>query len=169
MENLARHDYKPDADQKVKEELQIANIPIFKLPSYMHTEVKTRYIGILNGFTFTRAWTYWVCNGLMPLEYANRLYKDYKDLNIRAGGHCGNETPESQSINPIYKKELNEFFEANSQILGIEKCIEQAKNIIDDKTQPRFVETYHIDTQLGLCKLSQVIKENNIQTEFLNQ
>jgi len=162
MENLASHGYDDKADNKVKEELEIAGIPVMKLPSYMNTEVKTKHIGLLNGFVFYRAWTYWVCEGLMPLAQANELYTEHKDLNIRAGGHCGNETPESQSVNPIYDKELDDFINQNKNSLGLEKCIAAAHDIIDDKTQPRFVNAYHIDTQLGLCKLAETIAKNNI-------
>lgn len=46
--NLAHRDYNYDADKEVKNELLIANIPVFKLSSYMNTEVKTHYIGLLN-------------------------------------------------------------------------------------------------------------------------
>ena len=52
MDNFARHEYDGKIDDKVKEELRLANIPVFRLPYYMNTEVKTRYIGILNGFVF---------------------------------------------------------------------------------------------------------------------
>ena len=49
MENLARSEYDFDADKKVKEELQIAGIPAIRL-GVIENEVKTHYIGILNGF-----------------------------------------------------------------------------------------------------------------------
>ena len=35
MDNFARHEYDGEIDYKVKEELQIANIPVFRLPYYM--------------------------------------------------------------------------------------------------------------------------------------
>lgn len=163
MNNLARYDYSSDVDQKVKEELQIANIPIFQLPNYMNTEVKTKYIGILNGFVFYRAWTYWVCEGDVPLEVANNIYKNYNELLIRAGGHCGNVEPEEESYNPIYDGELKTLLEK----VGIKEYMKSADKIVDDKSLPRYVAVYHIDTQLGLCKLVQEIKENNLQVEFL--
>lgn len=73
MDNFARCEYDGEIDYKVKEELQIANIPVFRLPYYMNTEVKTKYIGILNGFMFYRAWNYWICHGDMPLDIANEM------------------------------------------------------------------------------------------------
>lgn len=162
--NLAHRDYETSADDEVKNELQIANIPIFKLPSYMNTEVKTRYIGLLNGFVFYRAWTYWVCCGDMPLNESQYIYDNYKKMKIRAGGHCGNVEPESQSYNPVYEKELSDLIAKYS----VPECIEKAKNIVDDETLPRFVNMYHIDTQLGLCKLAQIIREHNIKCDLKN-
>ena len=80
MENLARREYDPDADKKVKEELQIAGIPVVRV-GLMNNEAKTYYIGILNGFVFIRAWYYWIVKGNMPIEYAQYLYDNYQDLN----------------------------------------------------------------------------------------
>lgn len=164
LNNLAHSDYDVSSDNEVKNELLIANIPVFELPTYMNAEVKTRYIGLLNGFMFYRAWTYWVCCGDMPLKEAQYIYDNYKDLKIRAGGHCGNVEPESQSYNPIYKKELSKLIKK----YDVSEYLERAKNIVDDKTLPRFVDIYHIDTQLGLCKLAQFIREHNIRCELKN-
>lgn len=72
MDNLARSKYDPEADKKVKEELLIAKIPVLEL-GIMDKEVKTKYIGILNGFVFQRAWYYWVVKGNMPLKFAKIL------------------------------------------------------------------------------------------------
>lgn len=160
--NLAHRDYNYDADKEVKNELLIANIPVFKLPGYMNTEVKTRYIGLLNGFVFDRAWTYWVCCGDMPLNESQYIYDNYKKLKIRAGGHCGNVEPATVSYNPVYEQELCNLLDK----YDVPEYLERAKNIVDDKALPRFVDTYHIDTQLGLCKLAQVIREHNITCEL---
>lgn len=164
LNNLAHRDYETSADNEVKNELQIANIPVFKLPSYMNTEVKTRYIGLLNGFRFYRAWAYWVCCGDMPLSKAQYIYDNYKNFKIRAGGHCGNVEPATVSYNPIYEQELRNLLDK----YDVPEYLEQAKNIVDDKRLPRFVDTYHIDTQLGLCKLAQVIREHNIKCDLKN-
>lgn len=160
--NLASHEFDSEKNLEVKTELQIANIPVFELPQYMNTEVKTKYMGLLNGFVFYRAWRYWVCIGYMPIEKANEIYKQYKHLAIRAGGHCDNIDPNEISVNPVYEQKVTEYIHEhiNDNIAG-------AYDIIDDKTQPRFVKTYHIDTQLGLNKLVDFIRVNNIQTENL--
>jgi hypothetical protein len=163
MDNLARYKYDIEVDEKVKQELQIANIPAFRLPDYMNTEVKTKYIGILNGFIFYRAWTYWVCKGDMPLNIAEEIYEKYKKLNIRAGGHIDNMPPGTQSYNPIYEKELRQY----QKTVGLQEYLKTHNDIVnDDKTQPRFIDIYHIDTQLGLCKLADTIRSKNIVCEI---
>ena len=80
MENFASREYDFNIDKKVKEELEIANIPYIMLPNFINTEVKTKYIGLLNGFKFYRAWAYWVCVGDMPLDDAEFIYENYKDF-----------------------------------------------------------------------------------------
>lgn len=162
MENFATRIYDSKVSKKVKEELEIAKIPVFVLPSVLDSEVKTEYIGILNGFKFYRAWTYWVCEGDMPLEVAKYIYENYKDLQIRAGGHAGNVEPEEESYNPVYKQELRELMNKSS----IEGYIKLSKDIVDDLSLPRFVGCYHIDTQLGLYKLAEVIKEKDVHTDM---
>lgn len=135
LENLARKEYNCDADEKVKEELLIANIPVLRL-GVMNNEVKTRYIGLLNGFVFVRAWRYWVVKGNMPLKFAKQIYENYKDLNIRVNGDAGNSNPNKNS------------------------CREVQDELV--------ISMYHIDTQLGLCKFAEMIKQNNIYTELSN-
>lgn len=165
MDNLARREYDLDADKKVKEELQIAGIPVVRL-GVMDNEVKTHYIGILNGFVFVRAWYYWVVRGNMPLEHAQYLYDNYKDLDIRVAGHCGNPPPSEWARNKdadrLYKPYINKW--KNKEI-----TIEEMKNICKeiDKQGEQVIEIYHIDTQLGLCKFAEVVKKNNIQSEII--
>ena len=45
----------------------------------------------------------------MPLDIAEQIYRNYKGLRIRAGGHCGNVSPESVSVNPVYIQELEDL------------------------------------------------------------
>lgn len=162
FENLASYTYDPEIDKKVRNELEFANIPIVKLPAYMQTEVKTCQIGMLNGFVFYRAWRYWVCEGDMPLEFANQIYEKYKNLNIRAGGHCLNRPPSEESYNPIYRKELEDYWRKG----GSEVFLKSGEVVIkDDPTQPRYVAFYHIDTMLGLCKLAKMIREKEIHCQ----
>lgn len=96
--NLATREFDEKTDKKVLEELKSAGIPVMYLPSYMNTEVKTRYIGVLNGFIFIRGWRYWQCNGNMPLEIAEKLYTACHDMKIRACGHAGNPSPKTMHV-----------------------------------------------------------------------
>ena len=172
MENFARHHYENNVDQLVREELKQAGIPILELPCYMDTEVKTRYVGVLYGFFFYRAWTYWVCKGDMPLDIAEQIYRNYKGLRIRAGGHCGNVPPKTVSVNPVYIQELEDLLrktqESDTEENYVSKYLEQSKSIIDNPNLPRFVRNYHIDTIEGLEKLAEVIKEKKIHTHLLS-
>lgn len=163
MENFARRDYKRDIDDKVKQELEYASIPIIKLIGGYNTgEVKTHYIGYLNGFVFQRAWTYWIVQGLMPMSFAKKIYNDHKELNIRAGGHCGNVPPEEMEYDLNYNKRLNEFF----KIYNVEDAIRYSKDLKSIDIDPKYVNCYHIDTIEGLRIFADFIKENDIQTEI---
>lgn len=158
MNNLAGN---KDCDKTIREELQIANIPIIELGAKMDREVPASCIGYLNGFKFIRAWYYWMVTGYMPLEHAKFLYENYKDLNIRVAGHCGNPPPEEWCESKDYSAKtqgyLKQYF--NKEI-SYEEANEKCKEI--QKQGDQFVVSYHIDTQLGLCKFAETIIKNNI-------
>lgn len=159
MQNLATREYDYKIDEIVKAELEAAHIPVICLPQYMNGEVKTRYVGYLHGFVFYRAWSYWDCQGDMPLVFAKELYEKHKDLKIRAGGHAGNVPPEEVAYNPIYEQQLREYYHKVGSIV----FRENATNVIhDDPTQPHFVNLYNIDTTEGLEVFVRFIQENNI-------
>lgn len=165
MENLARREYDSDADKKVKEELQIAGIPVVRV-GLMNNEVKTYYIGILNGFVFIRAWRYWMVKGNIPLENAQYLYDNYKDLDIRVAGHCGNPPPEEWAKNKDYDKLIVPYVnKCRNKEISTEELEKIGKEIKSQGEQ--VIDMYHIDTQLGLCKFVEVIKNNNIQSEII--
>lgn len=166
MENLARREYDKVVDDKVKEELLIANVPILKVGVRNNSEVKTNYIGILNGFVFSRAWTYWVVSGYMPLEYADCIYEKNADLCIRAGGHCGNVKPDQVKTSKKYEEDLKSIFKKYAN--NIKGYFEEGKKLDINDYNDYFVDFYHIDTQLGLNKLAEFIKQNDIYTDFIN-
>lgn len=165
MDNLARREYDPEADKKVREELQLAGIPVVRV-GLIENEVKTYYIGILNGFVFIRAWYYWIVKGNMPLEHAQYLYNNYKDLDIRVAGHAGNPPPEEWSKNINYRKLMEphtrKFFDKE---ITSDELTEISKEIAAQGEQ--VVDVYHIDTQLGLNKFVEVIKSNNIVSDII--
>ena len=165
MDNLARSKFDSDANKKVKEELQIAGIPVVDI-GYLDNEVKTNYIGILNGFVFIRAWSYWVVKGNMPLEYAQYLYDNYKELDIRTAGMAGNDLPEKWAKNKDYNKLMKPYVD---KLMNKEITIEELEKISEEISSQgeQVIDTYHIDTQLGLCKFVEVIKNNNIQSEII--
>ena len=161
FKNRALQEYREKEDSEIRAELLNAGIPILRLPSYTNGEVKTRYVGLLNGFVFTRAWRYWVCRGDMPLAAAKEIYRLYQDLAIRAEGHAGN--PEPQGYCPeLQAKEqtiIEKMWEENAGMEALEAAI---RTISISKDAPRFVRQYHIDTQEGLCALAFYIREKNI-------
>ena len=168
IDNLARRNYDREADLKVKEELQIAGIPVVDLYGYINNEVKTNYIGVLNGFVFIRAWTYWIVRGNMPLERANELYAKYKDLQIRVAGHAGNPAPKGWTRNKDYNKLVAPYVEQfRNEEITMDEFIKIGNEILEQGEQ--VITSYHIDTQLGLCKFVEFIKNNNIQTEIIEE
>lgn len=158
MINLAGN---PDCDNYIIEELKQAHISLNNKIDKVRSEVPYTVTGVLNNFEFRRAWYYWVVTGYMPLKYAKDIYNNYKDLSIRACGHCKNPPPEDwcdpknymEICKPIIEKAYNEeisFEEANKKCNKLRKQGEQ------------FISHYHIDTQEGLNKFAEIIYENNI-------
>lgn len=166
MQNLASNKYNPDIDKAVKEELDIADIPYLNIGQRVNSEVPTNYIGILNGFVFTRAWTYWVVTGYMPLDKAEMLYDEFAELNIRPGGHAGNIPPnEITTIKPC--TEINKLTRQLKDKSISKEDFEREYKLIEE-TKEKFISVYHIDTLLGLKTLAKFIVNNNITTEFVN-
>lgn len=72
MKNLAGHQ---DATQLALLELQSAGATVSecKPEGKVEGEVKSRVMGHAGSFALTRAWVYWVAEGYMPIELAERL------------------------------------------------------------------------------------------------
>ena len=158
MVNLAGN---RDCDKTIREELKLAGIPIVELNSVLNSEVPAGVIGYLNGFTFKRGWYYWMVSGYMPLLYANEMYKNHKNLNIRVAGHCGNPPPSEwcepknyrDKISPI----LNLFWDGE---ISSDECNEKCKEV--KKHGEQYVTSYHIDSQEGLNEFYKMVKKHNI-------
>lgn len=169
FENLARREFDREAAIKVGEELKTAGIPIITLGSCLSGEVKTHYIGELNGFVFERAWKYWVVKGYMPLEYAEKLYEKHKDALIRVCGHAGNLHPKEWAYDPIYAADCRK----NMLKFTPEEIFKDKPRVFPDKNDekyrgnPLYIDTYHIDTEEGLKIFSDFVWENNIHTEYV--
>ena len=82
-----------DVDELLAKELEDAGIEVHKMPYVQKGEVKTKILGNLGPWGFTRAWYYWVAEGEgIPPSYAWELYRtNGKDARIE--GHCGCPDP----------------------------------------------------------------------------
>lgn len=85
-----------DCDVYLREELELAGIkvvPYRRLKEYERSEVPADVIGQLKGWTFTRAWYYWVARGPeIPFEPAEKLH-ELHGQEVRVAGHCGCPSP----------------------------------------------------------------------------
>jgi len=91
MENYAG---KSDKDEEIAAELEIAKIKVSRCELLRDQgEVKTSVVGDLHGWSFRRAWYYWIAKGPgIPPEYADRLHEKYGQ-EVRVDGHCGCPSP----------------------------------------------------------------------------
>jgi len=96
--NLARHVTDDgvirEVTQQATAELEEAGIKPLTVPILLlGREVPAKVIGSLCGWTFERAWTYWIAKGPgLPVEIADRLHETY-GREVRVDGHCGAPSP----------------------------------------------------------------------------
>lgn len=161
--NLATCNFCQANDDAVHDELAAAKVPILKLPSAMNGEVKTRYIGLLNGFRFYRQWRYWCVEGMLPLKDAKRIYKEISLWGVRASGDCTNPDPETVACDPQYDAELRaeaqRLFNAG---LSTDKVYEHLEQIQPAPDAPKYIKFYHIDMVEGLEAFAAYIRKNNV-------
>jgi hypothetical protein len=94
-----------DTDDLLKEELKAAGIPTLQEAAGANTvflnkllrsqsgEVKTSVTGTLHGWTFKRAWVYWICSGPgIEVEAAERLHASH-GTTVRVDGHSSSPSP----------------------------------------------------------------------------
>lgn len=163
--NRALHEYRHDQDEAVKDELHVAGIPCLELPSYLNTEVKTSHIGILNGFVFTRAWRYWICNGYVSLDHAKEIYAQMGQYSVRAGGHASNPEPEHMAKYVLRSQRVQRY--AEELVTRMHMDTFTALNIAEKKIQPDpnempYINGYHIDCEEGLKALADYIRAHNV-------
>ncbi len=151
-------------DDTIKQELATAGIELVLIGKRERSEVPSEYIGKCNNFIFSRAWYYWVVTGYMPLQYAKEMYENFKDLNIRVAGHCGNPPPEEWCESRDYAQKCKEYFQKyyNAEMTD-DKRNEINRECSKIKRQgDQFVTCYHIDSQEGLNKFIEIVKKYNI-------
>jgi hypothetical protein len=160
LKNLAGDQH---CDREIRRELERARIEIVE-GERTRSEVPYTVTGYLNGWTFRRAWYYWVAEGQLPLEAAQKLYADpVGKSDVRVDGHCGCPPPEDPWV---------AYFDADGWRLCSDpdgKHAEQWASMqskgfipsLEEKRQ-RFVpdaaavaartvvEAYHIDSEVGL-------------------
>lgn len=179
MKNLAGN---KESDQYILEELYLAGIEAAK-SDQTKNEVSANYIGKLGNWTFIRAWYYWIATtedakGLLESDAIklhntkNPLSNDILGLEIRADGYAGgidptkvstpNMTPEFEDklLSLGYQKKKLQF--ANIEYLDISSS--EVKDLIkENKITPTdmTVDTYHIDTIVGLREFANFIKNNH--------
>lgn len=166
MQNLAGN---PRATGRVTRELTRCGIPIVQKDEPPRGEVKSAVYGQLGPFTFKRAWYYYRVNGPMPIKIARDLYENpVGKTDIRVAGHCRCPPPEEPWItsrNPETGKEIV----ATEKRRDFDKLGEELKQDLlarfekenewgDPADGEVFVESYHIDTELGLYLFVQAVK-----------
>lgn len=178
MKKLAGNE---QADSTILEELYLANIPSKKVDKN-NGEVPYSYIGKIENWTFKRAWYYWVVSvedgekGL-PLNIALELHNKKNPTNdsilgdvIRSGGHCGCPSPDEYGAQPLYDEE----YEKQLFALGYKKTyyesldkeyfsitVGEVSNLCNEGklTVKRYVDCYHIDTQIGLNEFVKTLND----------
>lgn len=94
-----------DTDEILRDELKAAGIPTLqedagREPEYLagmlrrsSGEVKTSVMGVLHGWSFKRAWYYWMAEGPgIEVVAAEALHASH-GRSVRVAGHCGCPSP----------------------------------------------------------------------------
>lgn len=178
MKNLAGNE---QADSTILEELYLANIPSKKVDKN-NGEVPYSYIGKIENWTFKRAWYYWVVsveNGEkgLPLNIALELHNKKNPTNdsilgdvIRCGGHAGCPSPDKYGAQPLYDEEYeNQLFALGYKKTYYESLdkeyfsitVGEVSNLCNEGklTVKRYVDCYHIDTQIGLNEFVKMLND----------
>ena len=169
MDDLAREKYSLAVDLMVKHELKEANIPVVKEGNIRNAEVKTRYIGVLNGFVFQRFKDYWSVTGHMSVMNAKVLFATYGSLGIRAGGRVGDGNPEYAWVcdGSLLDKELTELRKRSSNVKEYMKLI--ANEIMENPDAFRYVKVHYVESLLGLYYFSEFIRKRDIHSESMEK
>ncbi len=164
-----------DADSFVQMELKRAGIPIATVANNPDHEVDSCHVGVLGlgEFVFHRAWSYWVVKGMVPYEFAKELYEHpVGKTDIRVGGHCGCPSPDTYGTKWLSRqtgKELCNLRERDAcqQIISAgghaAELVAESMNKYEFVEDPSavgegFVDTYHIDSELGLYVFAETLK-----------
>lgn len=163
MKNLAGV---KECDDEIRKELKEAGIRAISVEK-SKGEVPYSIEGQLSYFRFQRAWYYWVVEGDVPLDIANEMYStEVGKKDVRVAGHCGCPPPEEWAFPRedvlfelgVYKMPSEEHPHGDSPTYGelAEMC--NSGKIV----APRYVQSYHIDSQEGLKLFADTIKKHQL-------
>lgn len=156
-----------DCDKFINNELTRCGIPVVKCEKNIG-EVAYTIKGQLWNFEFIRAWSYWMVSGKVPIDIAWELYNDpIGKTDIRVGGDCGCPAPEPNYVRwyskkdglPIYRmSDKDRYFTLKTSHPDWFK--DPDPYFLDNPKEcgVGFIESYHIDTELGLYIFSTRIK-----------
>jgi hypothetical protein len=154
MNNLAG---RYDCDRFITAELTQAGIEIVKHTEVLRNEVPATITGKLGIYEFVRGWYYWMVSGNVPLAIAQEMYADpIGRKNVRVAGDCGCPPPEQWAF-PTR--------EVLATIPGMDNVTygDLARMCNSGEiSAPRFVRSYHIDTQKGLDLFVKTLQFHNL-------
>lgn len=169
MRNLAGDDY---ASREARLELERAEIEVVLVEP--QGEVMSNYGGFIQtqwgNIKLRRAWTYWVAEGIVPLDVASYLYKRPEGkISVRVNGHCGCPNPCEcfEQFDLLTLKELQprseydktiEFFEARKWQEAVENYKSRVLVLEDCRNVLCGIKVYHIDDQAGLLLFSMAMR-----------
>lgn len=154
MKNLAGV---KECDSDIQEELNEAGIEIQKI-ELGKTEVPYTLMGKLGSFEFCRSWYYWVVKGDVPLEAAQEMYvNEIGRKDVRVAGNCGCPPPEEWALPTNIDEILSDMKIASIGIKELRDMCNEGKIV-----GPRFVSTYHIDSQEGLNLFTETLRKHNL-------
>lgn len=169
MRNLAGNDRAMN-DQQILKELQRCGINS-ETWDCGRSEVQCSLRGRLVGTVFTRAWTYWMVDTRVPLDMAKRMRVHPVGMtDIRVAGHCGCPAPEAPWIT-WRDPETGKTFATTQERRDVEKFRgkhpEMREKFVDEHIfhddpasmgAEGTIDSYHIDTELGLYVFVQFLK-----------
>ncbi len=169
MQNLAGD---PRCDETIRHELTRCGITVVE-GQRSRGEVAASVTGRLGAFTFRRAWYYYVAEGPMPLTEARKLYDDpVGRTDVRVSGHCrcpapGDpggwvtwRLPDGRTVVPVKDmKELQAAY-AQGKFWVRQDPITEFVGSDDPESLGAIgtVDLYHVDSEIGLFKLAEVIR-----------
>lgn len=181
MRNLAGPEDRTHATDYFTDELERCGIEVVRYDGPHTGEVQSQVYGKLGDWTFRRAWYYTVVKGPTPLSVAKELYENRVGRNdIRVAGHCACPPPEDPWVtwrDKISGKEIARPSEREKVVGYINKAdtesgvrmwtsmLEKMDNEYewgDPADGVPTIDSYHIDSELGLYVFVQTLKAHNL-------